>query len=296
MNLREKGFLLLSSHLGNPERHPLTTAQLRTLALRMEAVVCEEPDREMGLEDLTGLGFKTELARHMIQLLGDGAWLEEYLKMGERAGCVPVSRISPDYPMSVRNRLGLDAPGCLWMRGDRNLLASPAVSLVGSRDIQPENRKFAKEVGRQAALQGYVLISGNARGADRIAQDSCLEAGGRVISIVADSLCNQPLQDNILYLSEDGFDLPFSAQRALSRNRLIHCMGIRTFVAQCNAHYGGTWDGTMRNLKSGWSQVFCFRDGSQAALELEQMGVMGISIYELHNFSSLDDANISLFD
>lgn len=296
MNIREKGFLLLSSSLGNPHRYPLTTAQLRTLAMRMEAVDWKEPDRELQLEDLTRLGFKDELAGHILELLDDRASLEAYLSRGMEAGCVPLSRISPAYPMSVRNRLGMDAPGCIWVKGDTELLSLPGVALVGSRDIEPENRKFAAEVGRQAALQGYVLISGNARGADQIAQTSCLEAGGKVVSIVADSLRKHRQDENILYISEDGFDNAFDARRALSRNRLIHCMGIRTFVAQASAFRGGTWDGTVRNLRAGWSQVLCFQDGSHATAELIQMGAEEISMDDLGNFSLLDSRVIGLFD
>ena len=296
MNIREKGFLLLSSFLGNPQRRPLTTAQLRTLSMRMAAVDWEEPNRALRIEDLTRLGFKDELAGHILELLEDRVSLEAYLQRGEALGCIPVSRISPVYPMAVRNRLGMDAPGCIWLRGDPGLLELPGVSLVGSREIAPENQRFAAEVGRQAAQQGYVLISGNARGADQIAQTSCLEAGGKVISIVADCLWKHPQRTNVLYLSEDSFDLPFHARRALSRNRLIHCMGIRTFVAQSGAYRGGTWDGTVRNLRAGWSQVFCYQDGSRAAAELIQMGAGEITIGELHNFSLLNMPDVGLFD
>ncbi len=296
MNNREKGFLLLSSHLGKPERKPLTNAQLRTLALCMKAMDCGEPDRELMPEDLIGLGIRRDQAQHILTLLNDGAWLEEYLDRGASLGCIPLSRISPNYPALVRSRLGQDAPGCIWIRGDQSLLYRPAVALVGSRDIRPENQKFAWEVGRQAARQGYVLISGNARGADRIAQDSCLEAGGSVISIVADSLSAWQPRKNVLYLSEDAYDLPFSAPRALSRNRLIHCMGSHTFVAQCTARRGGTWSGTMHNLKGGWSQVFCFRDGSPAVSMLEQMGAASVSMKDLHNFSLLDTGRLGYFD
>lgn len=295
MNIREKGFLLLSCSFGDPDRRPLTTAQLRTLAMRMEAVDWSGQDRELRLEDLTGLGFKDELAGHMMELLEDRSTLEAYLKRGEVCGCIPASRISPHYPMAVRNRLGMDAPGCIWMKGNPELLGLPGVALVGSRDLHWENQKFAAEVGKQAARQGYVLISGNARGADQIAQSACLEAGGKVISVVADSLLKHRHDDRILYLSEDGFDLPFHAQRALSRNRLIHCMGIRTFVAQARAFQGGTWDGTVRNLRGQWSQVFCFQDGSPAAAELIQMGAEGITIDKLYNFSLLDTALLGLF-
>ena len=68
------------------------------------------------------------------------------------------------------------------------LFRSPAVALVGSRELRAENRKFAAAVGYRAAEEGLTLVSGNARGADRTAQEACLAAGGRVISIVADEL------------------------------------------------------------------------------------------------------------
>ena len=104
--------------------------------------------------------------------------------------------------------------------------------MVGSRELGEENRIFAENVGRQAALQGYVLVSGNAKGADSTAQESCLTGGGSVICVVADELEKHPVQKNVLYLSEDGFDMVFSPYRALQRNRIIHSLGSCTFVAQ----------------------------------------------------------------
>ena len=47
----ERGFLLFSSHLGNPERKPLTTAQLRTLADRMRSAPRFSEDRELVAAD-----------------------------------------------------------------------------------------------------------------------------------------------------------------------------------------------------------------------------------------------------
>ena len=104
----------------------------------------------------------------------------------------------------------------------------------------------------RAAEEGLTLVSGNARGADRTAQEACLAAGGRVISIVADELSKQARRRNLLYLSEDDFDGAFSTQRALSRNRCIHALGRMVFVAQSDFGHGGTWDGTVKNLRFGW--------------------------------------------
>lgn len=296
MNPGEKGFLLLSSHLGNPDRRPLTTAQLRTLADRIRQAEKPAEDRELEAGDLAALGYGPEMRKRILSLLEEEELLEYYIQKGAKFGCCPVTRVSPDYPPLLRRRLGLDSPGCLWAKGDLRLLSLPAVALVGSRDIREDNRNFAREVGRQAAVQGYVLVSGNARGADRTAQDACLAEGGCVISIVADELAKQPIRERVLYLSEDGFNEAFSAQRALSRNRCIHALGIMTFVAQTALNMGGTWDGTVRNLRSGWSGVYCFDDGSEGAAQLAQMGAELIGTEKLSSFYELSAVSENLFD
>lgn len=285
MNPRERGFLLLSSQLGDPERRPLTAAQLRTLAERVRYGNQPVENRELECRDLVALGYGQEMAERIVSLLAQEQRLDYYLRRSQRVGCRSLTRVTDGYPVQLRQRLGLDAPGCLWLKGDASLLQMPAVALVGSRDILPENRAFAAEVGRQAARQGYALVSGNARGADRVAQEACLAAGGCVISVVADELeCQQP-RGNILYVSEDSFDLPFSTQRALSRNRVIHCLGQCTFVAQSSYQRGGTWDGTVKNLRARWTPVFCFRDGAASTSSLIEMGAEDAGLCQLHNFT-----------
>jgi len=287
LNPRERGFLLLSSHLGEKRRNPLTTAQLRNLADRIQHAEMPREERELEPKDLIALGYGPEMANRIISLLAEEDVLDYYLKKGEILGCTPVTRVSEEYPLHLRKRLGLDSPSVLWARGDFSLLQQPMIALVGSRELREENWRFAAEVGRQATLQGYVLVSGNARGADRTAQESCLSAGGKVISVVADELWKQPLRDNVLYLSEDDYEEAFSAQRALSRNRVIHALGIVTFVAQSSLHTGGSWDGTVKNLQHRWSDVYGFNDGSDAMAELSQMGLELIGMEDLADFYEL---------
>lgn len=295
MTAREEGFLLLSSSLGNPDRKCLTTAQLRSLAQRIAIASHPAEDRELTAADLTAIGYGSEMAERILNLLDDTALLKHYLQKGSRNGCIPLTRVSDGYPVRLRQRLGLDSPGVLWAKGDLSILSKPAVALVGSRNIAPKNKAFAAKVGCETAKQGCVLVSGNARGADRTAQQACLNAGGQVISIVADALALQIPQPNILYLSEEGFDCAFSSVRALSRNRVIHALGEKTLVAQSDLATGGTWSGTMQNLRGGWSPVFCFRDGSEASLQLEQLGAQLIGLSALEDLSSLKDAHFSLF-
>lgn len=296
MNPRERGFLLLASHLGDPGSRPLTAPQLRVLARRMEGLPVDDPCRELTAKDLIFLGYGREMAEHIIGLLDREDVLDHYLAMGRRAGCIPVTRVSPQYPLLLRKNLGLDSPGVLWARGDLSLLNTPAVALVGSRDLNPQNLCFAREAGRQAAIQGLTLVSGNARGADRAAQEAALAAGGSVIAIVADELARQPMGENVLWLSEDGFRESFSAQRALSRNRCIHGMVWRTFVAQTSNGMGGTWDGAMKNLRAGWSGVYCFDDGSEGMARLCRMGAIPVNSEDLSDFGALPEKEWNLFD
>lgn len=290
MTSRERGFLLLTSHLGDPSRKPLTVAQLRDLSGRARELAMDDPNRNMIPEDLMKLGYCPDMAQRILSLLADKELLEYYLHRGARLGCQVLTRVSEGYPMQVRAKLGLDSPGCLWTKGDISLLKRPSVSAVGSRELRSANREFAYEIGAQAAKQGYVLVSGNARGADKVAQEACLAFGGCVISVVADALEKQPERERVLYISEDSFDEGFSAQRAISRNRVIHTLSSKTFVAQCTEDTGGTWDGTVKNLKAGWSSVYYFLDGSAASQRLRDMGAVPVKMQQLIDFSGLQES------
>ena len=287
MNAGERGFLLLTGSMGDPARKPMTVAQFRNLATRVQQMEKPDSTRLLKADDLVALGYDKSMAQHIIDLLSAEDALDRYLRRGLQQHCIPITRVSSGYPQAVRQRLGLDAPGCLWAKGDITLLDTQTISLVGSRDLAEENRNFAEAVGIETARQGFTLVSGNARGADRTAQEACLAAGGRVICVVADELQSQPLRENVLYLSEDSFDLPFTGQRALSRNRVIHTLGYITLVAGCTLGRGGTWDGTTNNLRRNLSPVFCFADGSEAMMELERLGTTLITQQQLRDLTAL---------
>lgn len=290
----ELGFLLLTSHIGDPDRKPLTVAQFRDLTKLAQQMEKPLLDRSLTPEDLMDLGCRPDFAWRICDLLEDEARLQRYLAQAQELDCYPITRLNELYPSRVRKYLGLESPGCLWAKGDFCVLSQPLVGLVGSRDLREDNLAFAKELGKQAALQGYTLVSGNARGADSVAQTSCLENGGMVVSVVADALGAHALQERVLYLSEDDFDKEFSSQRAISRNRIIHTMGEKTFVAQCTLEKGGTWDGTVKNLRFGWSPVFCYHDGSTAMQELIQRGADGVDISDLNDIAGISPTVITM--
>lgn len=294
MTAGERGFLLLGSHLGDPERKILSPAQFRELSRRVLASAPQSALQEMTAGDLIRLGYSRSMAYQILSLLEQEDLLEAYLRKGKKQGLGVLTRISDDYPQSLRSRLGPQAPVCMWYQGDLSIFDSPRISLVGNRELRDANAAFAREAGRQAALQGFTLVSGNARGADRTAQNTCLEAGGQVISVLADELTAQSANANVLYLSEDSYDFPFSSLRALSRNRIIHALSPAVLVAQCDETRGGTWDGSQRNLRHGWSNLYCFGEGEGIQALLRQGGE-GVTCSELADLPSLCDSPPSLF-
>ncbi len=295
MNPREAGFLLLGSCLGDPARRPLTPPQLQRLAARVRL----HPIPGAGEEELTPahlfkLGCSHSEAEHIVSLLSETDRLSAYLDRAGALGLQCLTRANPRYPRRLMRALGDRAPSVLWFDGNLDLLQRTGLSLVGSRELRPENRTFAQAAGLQMARQGYVLVSGGARGADAAAQASCLTGGGQVIAVLAGPLTGASHR-NLLLCCEDSFDLPFSPARALSRNRLIHILGEKTLVAQAAFGSGGTWAGATENLRRGWSPVFCFTDGSPGAKALLERGATGVTISQLTDFSSLQPAQTVFF-
>lgn len=292
MIIRDSDFLLLTGKLGDPNRKPLTTAQLRLLAERYRLLPMDDIDKPLTYQHLCAMGLEETLSRRILALLEDDLQLCAYLEKAKKSGCYPITRNNPEYPLILRKRLGNDTPGCLWVKGNAEILKTPAISLIGSRELQQQNKIFAQKVGKEAARQGFTLVSGNARGADLTAQNACLEAGGTVISVVADNLSAHPLRERIVYVSEEDYDEPFSAFRALHRNRIIHAWGEITIAAQCTLGQGGTWSGSLQNLRRQWSPLFCFRDHSDASHELERMGAVLIDIHQLSDFYLLNETQL----
>ena len=260
------GYLLLCSKLGQQGRKPLSHKEFHKF-LSLDT-------------DLRSAALHPQCPKALPGLIADHPLMQQYAR---RRPEDIIALILPDsrYPKIVKDRLGSEAPGLLWCKGNLSLLERPAISVVGSRDPGPAAVEFTRRVGQMAARQGFVLVSGNAGGTDTLAQNACLEAGGYVISVVADSLLDKQAHDHILYLSEDDYDQRFSGPRALSRNQVIHAMGQRTYVSQSGWGRGGTYSGTYRNLKNRWSPVFMHSDGSTAATEFAAMGANLITTRDL---------------
>ena len=83
----ERGFLLLTSQLGDPARKPLTAHQFRELTQRAKNMTSRELNRDVSVQDFISIGYKDSFARHVVELLQDEELLEYYLLQAKRVDC-----------------------------------------------------------------------------------------------------------------------------------------------------------------------------------------------------------------
>ena len=147
---------------------------------------------------------------------------------------------------------------------------------------------FAREVGAKAVAAKLPVVSGGARGTDRIAMQAALEAGGIAFGALADSLERTARQADVREFVSDGKlaclrptrrTAGFSVGAAMGRNKLIY--GLAEFAVVVSSDYqdGGTWAGAVEALKAGWCPVFA-RDGEgvpNGNQELLKLGAASLS-------------------
>ena len=271
----------------------LSLAQARELSRRARAAGIgeEDPFRDVTVKDVRRLGYSEYEAGHIVSLLGRERQLDGYLLAAEKADVAVITRLDARFPQRLREQLGARCPAALFCRGDLRLLQRPCISVVGSRHLAQPGAQFAAQAGCLAAKEGFTLCSGDAMGADRTAQEACLRGGGSVLIFPATELVYCPARENVLYAAEGGFELGFSAQRALGRNRFIHAMGEKTLVAQTGFGKGGTWSGSLDNLQHEYSPLFVFDDKSEGAQALCARGATPVQA--LTSLQALTPAQLS---
>ena len=270
----------------------LSLAQARELSKRARSAGIgeENPLRDVTQKDIQRLGYSAFEAQHIVALLSRERQLDGYLLAAEKAGVTVLTRLDTRFPGRLRSQLGGKCPPVLFCKGDVSLLQSRCVSVVGSRQLEKPGAAFAAQAGKLAAMEGFTLCSGDAMGADRTAQEACLQAGGSALIFPATELVYCPERRGVLYAAEGGFELGFTAQRALARNRLIHAMGEKTLVAQTGLGKGGTWSGSLDNLQHEYSPLFVLDDGSDGAQALCARGATAVR--ELTSLRELSPAQL----
>ncbi len=254
-----QAILLLTASLASREKAPLVTpARYRKLATALF---------EASLEPADFLGTRSsdaiDVCREILSegdaevLLARGLQLGQALEKWNSRAIWVISRADDEYPQILKDRLGLLAPPLLYGCGDLEIVKESGLAVVGSRNIDQELMEETDEVARVAAMAGFSIVSGGARGIDATAMNAVLAAQGKCVGVLANNLfrtvlerhLREPLMESrLLLLSPYDPEVRFQVWNAMDRNKYIYALSSAGLVMNADLEKGGTWSGAVEIL------------------------------------------------
>ncbi|GAA5218760.1 DNA-processing protein DprA [Corallincola platygyrae] len=113
----------------------------------------------------------------------DWRLIDSALAWAEQFACHLVSLSCESYPPLLREIP--DPPMLLFVGGNKTLLSSPQLAVVGSRNASPAQHANTEAIVKPIAEAGMCITSGLARGIDGVAHKAALAAGGKTLAVMA---------------------------------------------------------------------------------------------------------------
>jgi len=145
----------------------------------------------------------------------------------EARGVAPLALGTPGYPGALAAID--DPPPLLFAAGTPALLQRPAVAVVGARNASANGRRMARELGAALAANGYLVISGLARGIDAAAHTGALDDGTCAVMAGGIDVVYPPENENLygeiaargVMVAENPLGMEPQARHFPRRNRLV---------------------------------------------------------------------------
>lgn len=173
-----------------------------------------------------------------------------------------------------------DRPLVLYVAGDLSILEK-SVACIGTREPDEFGTVVADRMTSALAEAGWTIVSGLARGVDRVAHEAAIRAGCPTVAVIGsgiDTYAPQALE--ILPRIQDGGGAIISEQplgtqpdpaSLVRRNRIQTGVSAATFVMQC-ALEGGTMQAVRYALHQG-RQIYCPQVPARFAGDKDNEGV-----------------------
>lgn len=161
--------------------------------------------------------------------------------------CKVTTILDPDYPASLQS--AIRPPFVIYYRGNLELIQDldRTIGFVGSRDASSETLQYCENLSRELAEDGYVIVSGLARGVDTAALKGALKYG-KAVAVLGNGINhyypseNEELQkiigSNGLLLSEYPPNLTPTTHQFPDRNRLIAAIANAMVIGNADLHSG----------------------------------------------------------
>jgi predicted Rossmann fold nucleotide-binding protein DprA/Smf involved in DNA uptake len=216
------------------------------------------------------------------------AFIAEQLQ-NEGFQIIPIN--SQEYPVVLKENLKIkNSPPVIYIKGRKGLLQEDAVAIVGSRKAGDKALLFTDYVAKKSVKDFKVVVSGFAKGVDKQALDSTIEANGKSIIVLPQGILTfqsgfkqyyEPIANgDVLVLStffpKAGWDVGF----AMARNAYIYGLANEIYVAESDSK-GGTWEGAMDGLRRGRKIYVRYPEPKEknANLKLLDLGAFPVDIH-----------------
>ena len=257
--------LLLTSYFSkssNESAKPLSNSEWGRFALWLKEKSITPADLLVGDPQalLQGWHDTRISAERIIELLKRGHSLALAMEKWQRAGLWVVTRSDAEYPKRLKQRLKTDCPPVLFGCGNKDLLNSGGLAVIGSRNASDPDLAFTDQIGAKAASENIAIISGGARGVDETVMIGAMRQGGMVVGVMADRLLRAAtsskwrkglMEGNVVLVSPFYPEAGFNVGNAMARNKYIYCLADSSLVIH-SGKKGGTLSGAQENLKKAW--------------------------------------------
>lgn len=157
-------------------------------------------------------------------------------------------------------------PKKLFAIGNVSLLNKNSIAIVGSRNSSEYGRKITEKITKELVKNGIVIVSGMAKGIDKVAHETAIKYGGKTIAVLGsgfnyiypkenEKLFYNIIENNGLIISEYNINEPIQLKNFPKRNRIISGLSLGTLVIEATYRSGTSITAKYAKLQS--RKLFC---------------------------------------
>lgn len=153
-----------------------------------------------------------------------------------------------DYPPALKNIA--DPPFLLYVQGSTSVLKNPSLAVVGTRQLTAYGQRATPWLVEKIARAGLTIVSGLARGIDRLAHQTALQVNGLTVAVLGSGINprfviyeNRSLMKEIVkkggaIISEFPPTAPGSKTSFPLRNRIISGLSLGALIVEADEQSG----------------------------------------------------------
>ncbi len=152
----------------------------------------------------------------------------------------------PDYPPSLRHIH--DPPAVLFGAGNRKVLSSRCVAIVGSRKSSTYGQRICASIAKSLSEAGLTIVSGLALGIDACAHRAAVDSGGLTIAVkgcgldvkypMRNAFLAEKIAENGAVISEFFPEVVAEPGNFPARNRIISGLSLGVVVVEAGVKSG----------------------------------------------------------